>query len=58
MFDLFLIFSIGQSSFNPNYWNYFSGEKYQLNCLSDKKYRLNYHGGEKCGLNGEMYSLK
>jgi len=34
---------------DPNYWNYFNGEKYWLNYLCDEKYwiRMNYHGWEK-----------
>jgi len=43
---------------DPNYWNYFSSEKYWLNDLSGKKYRTNCRDGEKCQLNGGMSNSK
>jgi len=39
-------------------WKLFSGEKYRLYCLSEKKYQLNCHGGEKCRSNEGMSTPK
>jgi len=58
IFDLLLIFFIGQSNFDPNCWNCFSGEKRQLNCLSRKNCWFNYRGREKCWPNEEISSSK
>ena len=43
---------------HPSYWNYFSGEKYWLNCLSGEKYWMNCCSREKCLPNGGMSSLE
>jgi len=53
-----LIFSIWWSNFDPNCWNYFNGEKYWLNCLSDEKWQLNYRDEEKRWSNEGMSSAK